>query len=48
MDAEPNPDLLNRQPKWFKSAFRWCIVSSVLFIIFGLTYFFWVPQHRCL
>lgn len=33
----PNPELLNRQPKWFKPVFYGCIVASVLFVLAGLT-----------
>jgi hypothetical protein len=38
MDTEesslpPNPELLNRQPKWFKPAFYGAIVASVLFAL---------------
>ena len=33
MDTEPNPELVNRQPKWFKPVLKGAIVSSVLFVI---------------
>lgn len=33
----PNPELLNRQPKWFKPVFYGCIVASILFVLAGLT-----------
>ena len=29
----PNPELVNRQPKWFKPVLKGAIVSSVLFVI---------------
>jgi hypothetical protein len=29
----PNPELLNRQPKWFKPVLKGAIVASVLFVI---------------
>jgi hypothetical protein len=32
----PNPDLLNRQPKWFKPVLYMCIGASALFAIFLL------------
>jgi hypothetical protein len=31
----PNPDLLNRQPKWFKPVLYMCIGASVLFVSTG-------------
>jgi type II secretory pathway pseudopilin PulG len=42
MDAEdpalpPDPELLNRQPKWFKPVFYGCIVASILFALAVLT-----------
>jgi hypothetical protein len=38
MDTEepshpPNPELLNRQPKWFKPVLYGCIVASALFVL---------------
>ena len=33
----PNPELLNRQPKWFKPVFYGAIIASVLFVLAGLT-----------
>jgi hypothetical protein len=33
MAIKPKPDLLNRQPKWFKPVFKGFIVASVLFVI---------------
>lgn len=33
----PNPELLNRQPKWFKPVFYGCIVASILSILAGLS-----------
>ena len=33
----PDPELLNRQPKWFKPVFYGCIVASILFVLSGLT-----------
>lgn len=35
--SPPNPELLNRQPKWFKPVFYGCIVASILFVLAGLT-----------
>jgi hypothetical protein len=31
------PELLNRQPKWFKPVLYGCIVASILFVLAGLT-----------
>jgi hypothetical protein len=33
----PNPELLSRQPKWFKPVFYGCIAASILFVLGGLT-----------
>ena len=33
----PNPEPLNRQPKWFKPVFHGCIVAYILFVLAGLT-----------
>ena len=44
----PNPELLNRQPKWFKPVFKGAIVASVLFVIalFLLAPMVMRPRHR--
>lgn len=32
MDIKSNPELLSRQPKWFKPAFYGAVILSVLFV----------------
>jgi hypothetical protein len=49
MDSEepplpPNPELLNRQPNWFKPVFRSCVILSVA-SAFLLLSMFW-PRMR--
>lgn len=33
----PNPELLNRQPKWYTPVFYGCIIASILALLAGLT-----------
>jgi hypothetical protein len=38
VNEEPNPELLNRQPKWFKPVLRWCMIVTAAFWIFAIIF----------